>query len=1254
MAYAPGMLPTNVDTQTYIFTSSVKIADAAEVVPAYPTNWVDVPNGSSTTPGDYTMDPRIVNNTGGINPTYTVDQALTDLPSLCITMDFNDWMSSTLGIYNFANESGPQWERACSFELIYPDGTTGFHYDCSTSMAGAASRTQSNNAKHSFRIHFKSDWGDAKLNYPIMGTANGATSTFDTIELRATYNNSWTHSSSSQRQIAQYAMVEFSRQTQQATGQLSTHGAFYHLYVNGLYWGVYNAEELPDDVFASTYLGGDDTDWDSVNAGTVKDGDATAYNAMISLANSFPTAPGASQNTQYQNLKQYCDIDNLIDYIIVNCYAGNTDWDSGHNWYGVRLRQTGAGYKFVNWDTEHTLESLGTNVVSTNNSGGPTSIFQKLRFDPDFRIRFADRVHKHMFKNGCMTSTAAATRYAAIINQLDKAIIAESARWGHNRNSAQIVTKALTSNVATLTTSAAHGFSTGNSVTVLSVDATFNGTYTITVPNSTTFTYTLTSANVASQAATGFATLSAVNASSPYTRDNAWLTERTSLVGNPPQSPAPGGSYFAQRTATVVSQFRSPTATSGEDTNSLYPTFEPPDFSVDGTNVSIPTGGLSLTLSNPTTNPASGLVMYYTLDGSDPRVTDSVNGVGGAIQPTALNGGLGPVTLTLTTSTTVTARYLQGTSTWSAMHQVSYVGNQNLAAFKITEINYHPIPLTGFVESQFEFLEFKNTGSQTLNLTGVSLFGKGVPIYSFPTGTTVGAGQFYLLVFDATEFRARYPLATYPAAVINGTYTTKLDNGGQILTLQNSTGTTFYTCTYNDKPPWTTAADGNGYSLVPVDPNVNPDPSNALNWRASANQGGSPGTDDPPPPIFPTVVINEILANSVAPMTDTIELYNAGAASADISNWYLTDDHSTPQKYKIPSGTVLPAGGYVTFNEAQFNTGATAFSLDSHGEEVYLYSADASGNLTGYSDGFTFDASAASVSFGRYQISTGEIQYPAQLSLTFGAANSGPRVGPIVISEMNYAPASGQDEYIELKNITPSPVNLFDPANPANTWDLHGASYFFPQNTIMPANGIILVTALDPATFRTKYSVPAAVQIFGPYTGTLQDDGEAIKLEKPDVPYFDSTNTLQVPYVTVDEVDYSNVAPWPTQAAGLGYTLERIDCTQYGNDPINWRAGQFGGTPGRFPIATWLGAADGKTWSAPGNWDNAPFSSNHTVLNFPDTGAAAYTAGNDNAGTFAVNTIALNGNNANTLSGNGVDFQGASPALMQKLVPERF
>jgi hypothetical protein len=64
-----------------------------------------------------------------------------------------------------------------------------------------------------------------------------------------------------------------------------------------------------------------------------------------------------------------------------------------------------------------------------------------------------------------------------------------------------ITNKALTTNVATLTTGAVHGYAIGDVVTIGGVDTTFDGTYVVaSVPTTTTFTYALTVANVTSAA----------------------------------------------------------------------------------------------------------------------------------------------------------------------------------------------------------------------------------------------------------------------------------------------------------------------------------------------------------------------------------------------------------------------------------------------------------------------------------------------------------------------------------------------------------------------------------------------------------------------------------------------------------------------------------------------------------------------------------------------------------------------------------
>ena len=151
-------------------------------------------------------------------------------------------------------------------------------------------------------------------------------------------------------------------------------------------------------------------------------------------------------------------------------------------------------------------------------------------------------------------------------------------------------------------------------------------------------------------------------------------------------------------------------------------------------------------------------------------------------------------------------------------------------------------------------------------------------------------------------------------------------------------------------------------------------------------------------------MVNEVLTHTDLPQKDAIELFNPTASPVDISGWYITDDPGTPKKYRIPTPTTIAAGAYISFNEDNFNPTPgvpPSFAFTSMGDEAYIFSANAAGELTAYHHGYSFDAAANGVSFGRYIDSQGGEQFVAMAALTLNAANSAPKVGPVVISEMS-------------------------------------------------------------------------------------------------------------------------------------------------------------------------------------------------------------------------------------------------------------
>lgn len=633
----------------------------------------------------------------------------------------------------------------------------------------------------------------------------------------------------------------------------------------------------------------------------------------------------------------------------------------------------------------------------------------------------------------------------------------------------------------------------------------------------------------------------------PYTRDT-WLAACNTVRSG----------FIPGRTAVLISQLRA---------KGWYPSFDPPVFSQRGGSVA---AGTNVTLTFAPGTPA-GSTIYYTTDGSDPRA------FGGGIAPgaqTIASGG----SIQINTSRAIRTRTKNGT-TWSALDEVSFYVVQDYSPLAITEINYNPPPtLPNQTDGgDYEFVELKNTGTSTLDVGGLSFSGIQ---YTFPLGTSIPPGGFYLIVKNATKFASRYP-----GIAADGVFTGALDNAGEDIAITTATSAAVLTVDYDDDPPWPAAADGAGFTIVPTGTNYNSD--TGTNWRASANVFGSPKADDPAVSFAP-IVISEALTNSVTPLRDAIEIHNPTGSPVNIGDWWLSDDRDTPRKYRIPAGTTIPENGYIVFDETQFNPApgvGTSFALSGTGDDVYIYSGNPSGNLTGYSHGWSMAASEPNVSFGRYVNSIGEVHFPRQINRTLinPFINSGPLVGPLVINEIMYFPYAGYDEYIEIRNLTASAVSLEGPSG--TTWRIGGIGYNFPAGQSVPANGYALVVGIEPAVFRTKYGIPAQVPIFGPYSGTLQDNGERLSLEQSDTPFLDPLGQPVTPYIVIDSVRYNDIAPWPIDAHGNGPALQRLNSSAYADDPINWFAS--GASPGgnnltnSLPTVSLTGPAQGTTFTIP-------------------------------------------------------------------------
>ncbi|MHC4693891.1 MAG: lamin tail domain-containing protein [Planctomycetota bacterium] len=435
-AVKTGNLPTNTDTQTYIFLDDVLQQPTNPA--GYPSQWI---SGGSVITGDYQVDPDIVNHTNAENQLTTDDMHA--VPTIVVSMPINDWFQSGHGLYVTQALDGTEY--VCSFEYIDPkDNGLVLQQNCAMSMqggisGGGTSLNRWKTPKLSNRPRFKTQTDDGtltggppKLRARIF--PDSPVTSFDTLVLDAVLNHSWHHSSSSQRNTVKYLQDQGVGDYHNAMlpGH-SPHGSYVHMYINTLYWGMYYLHERPDHSWAAETFGGEKEEYDAIkhNSGNVINngiggsGASSNFSTMENAASAAESDP--SNLTKWQTVEQHLDVDNLITYLLAHWFAGLHDWP-GKNWYATH--RVGGQWRFHTWDAEHSFESY-------NNTGQcPEGVHARLDSHPEYKMRWADHIHKHFHHDGPLDDYPRCFEfYKARVAQVNEAIRGESARWGDYRRS---------------------------------------------------------------------------------------------------------------------------------------------------------------------------------------------------------------------------------------------------------------------------------------------------------------------------------------------------------------------------------------------------------------------------------------------------------------------------------------------------------------------------------------------------------------------------------------------------------------------------------------------------------------------------------------------------------------------------------------------------------------------------------------------------------------------------------------------------
>ena len=914
IAYKDRFTSTNVDTQTYLFPEKVAVQTNSPV--GYPSSWGGVS-------ADYGMDndPVDFRRAAG-NANYSLSEAksaiaesLKSITTISIVTDKDNIFDRRSGIYQNPSGRGAQWERPVSVEIINGEGSEDYQTNAGLRIMGFTSRNLSTTTKLNMRLLFKKEYGDSKMEYPILGSEGP--DEFNTIALRGNIRDAWVTEYQGFGS-ALYIGDEWAKRSQKAMGQPAVRGTYAHVYLNGMYWGLYNPTERPDDDFSETHLGGDRTDYDVVKfccpdrsiAGSIR-----IWDQLLSAARSGLTSHQSYQRVQGRNpdgslnpqFPVLLDVDNLIDYSINGYYHAQVDWPG--NYYVIRDRVEGrtTGFQFFTWDNDIALGAANPNNGNKVQSSpghnwwteSPGEIEIPIRRNAEYRIRFADRVYKHFNHDGAMMIENNINRWNELAELVRPALFAESARWGDARGSRL---RTVQDNWDLMDQRMVNNYFPKRQSVLFSQLRSHN-----LYPDTLAPEFNKRGGVVSSDFNLKFDSESVVY----YTTDGSDPRHVGGAI-NPDAVMVSGGRTILSLIETGAALRANVPLDGSESENWFLPDYDDSEWIAGTSGVGYDRGTryrdlISLDLYdemrgiNPSAyvripfevvEPANFISLYLRMKSDDGFVV-YLNGVrvadrnapgqlswnsSATASPTddeamtfediditahkdlllkgsnvlaihALNNSSGSSDfliipelagdsleaadiISMDRTTVVRARALDGNE-WSPINEATFIiGSRPTAQnLVISEIMYHP----SLENEGDEFIEVMNISStEEINLTAVK-FNNGIS-FEFPVDFTLGPENRAVIASDPDALRV-----DWPDLKVVGQFAGNLNNGGERVTLVDSEGVEIQSFRYDDKLPWPESPDGQGPSLVLMDPLSGPDHSEPESWRASGSNGGSPG-----------------------------------------------------------------------------------------------------------------------------------------------------------------------------------------------------------------------------------------------------------------------------------------------------------------------------------------------------------------------------------------------------------------------------
>ena len=332
-----------------------------------------------------------------VTQSYFLNESIS-LPVVSLSCDPKYFWDKNIGIYVEGPNYNPKvwksanyfkpWERPINVEYFDINGKTGFNMQAGVKIHGRSTR---NFAQKTLAVFARKRYGTANIQYKLFG--DKSPDQFKSFLLRNS-GNDWGATMFLDGLI--HTLVNRKIDIDAQAYQPSI------IFLNGQYWGIHNIREKINEHYIKTKYKVKTKNIDIIEADILVEkleasfGNMNGYNKMIE----FIKNNSLSKKENFDQIKKWIDINECINYLIIEVYIGNSDWPSS-NMKFWKERDNSEKWRWILYDTELSFVDYERNRIinllaesSVNEAFRPWAnyLFRKLFESEEFKFEFIQRM----------------------------------------------------------------------------------------------------------------------------------------------------------------------------------------------------------------------------------------------------------------------------------------------------------------------------------------------------------------------------------------------------------------------------------------------------------------------------------------------------------------------------------------------------------------------------------------------------------------------------------------------------------------------------------------------------------------------------------------------------------------------------------------------------------------------------------------------------------------------------------------------